>query len=62
MTKLSELGPPITGTRHGGEPEREQDHFYKCRRCGQQADRRDLRQLIFHEQPEHEPLEMDLKR
>lgn len=59
MTKLSELGSPITGTRHGGEPAREQDHFYECRTCRQSVDRRDLRQVIWHERPSHEPLEMD---
>ncbi|PBC02745.1 hypothetical protein CK220_19505 [Mesorhizobium sp. WSM3860] len=59
MTKLSDLRPPVKGTRQGDEPAREQDHFYNCRRCGQQVDRRDLRQVIWHEQPEHEPLELD---
>ncbi|PBB94993.1 MULTISPECIES: hypothetical protein [unclassified Mesorhizobium] len=59
MTKLSDLGPPITGKRHGGQPPSPRDHFYKCRRCGQLVDRQDLRQVIWHEQPEHEPLEMD---
>jgi hypothetical protein len=60
VTKLFDLGSPIKGQRLEGEPAREQDHFYKCGRCGQQVDRRDLRQVIWYEQEEHEPLEMDL--
>lgn len=59
MTKLSDLGPPIVGHRHGEDPPRELDHFYDCRKCGQPVDRRDLRQVIWHEQPDHEPLELD---
>lgn len=59
MTKLSNLGPPIVGRRHGAEPVNADDHFYKCPTCGQIADRRDLRQVIWHERPENEPLEMD---
>lgn len=59
MTKLSDLGPPITGTRHGGPDKDERELFYECSSCGQLVDARDLRQLIWHEQPGHEPLEMD---
>ncbi|RWB65577.1 MAG: hypothetical protein EOQ52_24620 [Mesorhizobium sp.] len=59
MTKLSDLGPPITGTRLGREPPTEAHHFHLCPTCGQAVDRRDLRQVIWHEQPKHEPLEMD---
>lgn len=57
--KISDLGPPIIGKRHGGEPISEADHFQLCRTCGQTVDRRDLRQVIWHEQQDHEPLEMD---
>ncbi|RWM79496.1 MAG: hypothetical protein EOR81_10805 [Mesorhizobium sp.] len=59
MTKLSELGPPIVGTRHGAPVEQEGDHFYTCPTCGQPVDRRDLRQVIWHERPGHERLELD---
>ena len=59
MTKLSDLGPPIVGKRHGGKPKSEEDNFYRCPACGQAVDRRDLRQVIWHQQPAHEPLEMD---
>ncbi|WP_167480883.1 hypothetical protein [Mesorhizobium waimense] len=55
MTKLSELGPPNLGR----EPAAELDHFYVCRNCGQLVDRRDLRQVIWHQNPEHERLEFD---
>ncbi|SFQ04393.1 hypothetical protein SAMN03159463_05465 [Mesorhizobium sp. NFR06] len=59
MTKLSDLGPPIEGRRHGGETSKEDDHFYACPACGQTVDKRDLRQVIWHERPGHKQLEMD---
>jgi hypothetical protein len=59
MTKLSDLGPPIQGRRYAGDPGDERDNFYICPTCGQAVDARDLRQLTYHEQPEHEPLELD---
>ncbi|RWN25254.1 MAG: hypothetical protein EOR95_29070 [Mesorhizobium sp.] len=59
MTKLSDLGPPIAGTRHGEPVKHEEDHFYFCPTCGQAVDRRDLRQVIWHEQPSHTRLEFD---
>ncbi|PWJ84369.1 hypothetical protein C8D77_1333 [Mesorhizobium loti] len=57
MTKLSDLGPPIPGTLHGGDLIREEGHFYNCPNCGQKVDQRDLRQVFWHEEPGHEPLE-----
>lgn len=59
MTKLSDLGPPIVGRRHGDQPNDDGDHFYACPTCDQCVDRRDLRQVIWQNQSEHEPLEMD---
>lgn len=59
MTKLSELGRFVAGERLGGEPPTEADHFYVCAACGQAVDRRDIRQVLWHEVPDHEPLEMD---
>ncbi|CAN7745769.1 hypothetical protein LJR234_002626 [Mesorhizobium amorphae] len=47
MTKLSDLGPPIIGTRHGTQPASESGHFHKCPSCGQAVDWRDLRQVIW---------------
>jgi hypothetical protein len=60
MTKLSDLGPHVPGKRHDGEPAREEDYFYRCPYCGQRVDQRDLRQVLWHEQPGHEPLEPEL--
>ncbi|TPI32408.1 hypothetical protein FJW08_08100 [Mesorhizobium sp. B3-2-1] len=57
MTKLSDLGPPIPGKPHDGEPADEGEHFYKCEICGQPVDMRDLRQVMWHEQPSHERLD-----
>lgn len=59
MTNLSQLDPPIIGTRHGREMGSEADHFNKCPVFGQAVERRDLRQAIWHEQPSHKPLGMD---
>ncbi|TRC78496.1 hypothetical protein FJV80_24450 [Mesorhizobium sp. WSM4310] len=57
MTKLSDLGPPIPGKRHGRKTAREEDHFYSCPYCGQKVDQRDLRQVFWHEEPGHQALE-----
>ncbi|MGX9118623.1 hypothetical protein [Mesorhizobium sp. BHbsci] len=59
MTKLSDLGPPITSRRHGDPPKNEGDHFYICPICAQPVDMRDLRQVIWHDMPVHDRLEMD---
>ena len=40
----------------GGDLSLEQDNFYPCPICGQMVDMRDLRQVIWHEQPKHKPL------
>jgi len=57
VTKLSDLGPPIVGKRHGTEPVDERIHFYNCPNCGQMVDQRDARQVFYHEGPGHKPLE-----
>ncbi|WP_245511660.1 MULTISPECIES: hypothetical protein [unclassified Mesorhizobium] len=57
LTTPSDLGPPIAGTLHGGGVIPEADHFYKCPNCGQKVDQRNLRQVMWHEVPGHEPLE-----
>jgi hypothetical protein len=58
--KLSGLGPPIPGKIHGGEPANDgHDHFYTCAIFGQRVDQRDFRQVMWHEKPVHEPLDLD---
>jgi hypothetical protein len=59
MTKLSDLGPPIPGKLHGRELVNDFGHFYNCPICDQAVDQRDLRQVFWHEDPHHEPLDMD---
>lgn len=60
MTKLSDLGPPIGGTRRGNPPDRYPAcHFYLCLGCPQPVDTRDLRQVIWHQRTEHERLDID---
>lgn len=59
MTKLSELGPKVSGRPHEGEPANEAEHYVSCLFCRQPVDMRDLRQVIYHETPGHEPLEID---
>ena len=46
------------GVRHGGEPHDEAEHFYVCKACGQSVDMRNLGDVLHHEGPGHEPLEM----
>ncbi|TIN90281.1 MAG: hypothetical protein E5Y02_33845 [Mesorhizobium sp.] len=53
MTKLSDLGPPVLGKRHGARGNGP-DNFYSCATCGQKVDMRDFRQVMWHEQPNHE--------
>ncbi|MEI9413222.1 hypothetical protein [Mesorhizobium salmacidum] len=57
MTKLPDLGPRIEGKPREGEADG--DRFYLCKVCGQAVDKRDLRQVMWHEQPGHEPLELE---
>ncbi|RWE31082.1 MAG: hypothetical protein EOS78_26865 [Mesorhizobium sp.] len=59
-TRLSDLGSPIPGKAHSAAFIREEDHFYNCPTCGQSVDQRDLRQIMWHEEPGHEPLEPEL--
>lgn len=59
MTRLSDLGRPLVGHRHKGPPASELAHFLPCPVCGQQIDMRDFRQVTYHADPEHEPLELD---
>jgi hypothetical protein len=38
--------------------EDESEYFYQCQHCGQTVDRRDLRQVFYHDVDDgHEPLE-----
>ncbi|MFU0503677.1 hypothetical protein [Pseudaminobacter sp. NGMCC 1.201702] len=57
MTKLSDLGPPFG--RMATTVEDESEYFYQCPTCGQTVDRRDLRQVFYHDEDGHEPLEME---
>jgi activating signal cointegrator 1 len=49
----------IVGTRLGGDPPNEAEHFYICAECGQAVDMRDLGQVFHHEEPGHEPHDLD---
>jgi hypothetical protein len=42
-----------------GQPFNEESHFYTCPVCRQSVDRRDLRQVMWHELPGHAPLDLD---
>lgn len=58
MTRIADLEAPNPGRPH--EPKADgHDHVHTCPICGQQVDRRDFRQVMWHEQPDHEPLELD---
>jgi hypothetical protein len=49
----------IRGKRAGGEPEDEAEHFYRCPICGQSVDKRELGEVFYHTQPNHEPMPRD---
>lgn len=52
-------GTGIKGTRVGGEPASEAEHFYACSACGQAVDMRDLGQVFHHEELGHERLALN---
>lgn len=52
-------GTGIVGVRIGDQPTSEAAHFYRCARCGQAVDKRDLGQVFHHEEEGHEPLPLD---
>lgn len=53
------LGAGIKGTFDGAEPRDESEHFEVCPICGQAIDLRELEQVIYHGQPEHQPISRD---
>lgn len=46
------------GKRIDGEPEDEAEHFYVCKQCGQAVDMRRLGDMLHHEEPGHERIEV----
>ncbi|TPJ77202.1 hypothetical protein [Mesorhizobium sp. B2-6-2] len=59
MTKLSDLGRRFEFTAHDQPGAPVTPDVYRCETCGQLVDRGDLRQVLWHEQPQHEPLQLD---
>ncbi len=59
MSKVNNDLKGVTGHRVGGDPENEMDNFYECKACGQSVDMRELSQVFHHEDPGHEPIDMD---
>ena len=65
--EMSELATGMVGVRVKkvkdkwvpDEPENELDNFYTCGICGQSVDRRDLGQVFYHEDADHEPIPFD---
>lgn len=49
----------LPAKRVGGEPDDEVEHFFVCGHCGQAVDYRRLGDVLWHDQPEHEPLARD---
>ena len=45
----------IIGKRLGPEAKDESEHYYVCKACGQAVDMRDLGDVFYHEEPDHEP-------
>jgi len=59
MSKITNAAVGITGRIVGDEPDNEADHFYICAECGQAIDKRDLGQVFHHEEPGHDPHDID---
>ncbi|RWB19913.1 MAG: hypothetical protein EOQ40_17410 [Mesorhizobium sp.] len=59
MTKLSDLGPPMSGKQPDRYKARDYVNSYVCPVCHQVVDMTDLRQLVWHREPKHEALEID---
>lgn len=57
--KTDNAATGIVGTRIGGEPASEAEHFYVCKASGQAVDKRDLGQVFHHELGDHKPLPRD---
>ena len=47
----------FTGHKADGDPDDEREHFYQCKKCGQEVDKRDLGQVMYHEMPIHDRLQ-----
>lgn len=56
---MTRPGEGIIGRRDDGEPAQESEHFEICPVCGQAFDARVLALAIYHNQPKHEPLELN---
>jgi hypothetical protein len=57
--KTDNMGTGFFGVRIDGDPVDESEHFYKCSKCGQAVDMRDLGQVFHHEEADHKPLELN---
>jgi hypothetical protein len=49
-----------TGARDDGALSETSEYVEVCPRCGQSFDSRILHQVIYHDQPEHKPIETHL--
>ena len=58
MTKLSDLSDPRIEAPPFPLPEGE-ERFFECRFCGQMVDGEELKEILSHAMPDHEPLERD---
>jgi hypothetical protein len=45
----------VQGKIIGAEPVDETEHFQKCGVCGEMVDRRELAQVVYHQQLDHKP-------
>jgi hypothetical protein len=55
MSRAKNQATGIRGRRKG-EPVPEREHFYICEECGQSVDKRDLGEVLHHEELGHEKL------
>jgi hypothetical protein len=56
----SDSGQRTTETRDNTELAEASGHIRVCPRCGQSFDSRILHQVIYHGQPSHKPIELNV--
>jgi hypothetical protein len=52
-------GQRIPGTQDDADLVHASEHMEVCPRCGQSFDSRILHQVIYHDQPDHKPIELN---
>ena len=57
MARINNQCKGIKGQREYPPIDNEWDHFYRCPHCNQPVDKRDLGQVVHHNDKDHKPLD-----